>query len=380
MEQHQGIVRVVDPNEEQEDEALIALRALPKFEPLVVPDAPSHFSLASVFGSLSTPADSRGASTELAFNPSVLIDILVQINAHSKRCGQDIQEFQKSLGTKMRALDDFTSGAVQELAATHQQAKTHSDQLLSVHALSKQAQTTTTLLHGIVDKLNLISDALPAEAGAVGISESAYPHLYQYLHQTPGHWHHTGLTGAAGGGTTTKSSSLDTRSERSALSGLALLGQNTTPLNRHRPTATTTATSTTAAAGASSTTSATATSQGYPNTMASRTAGLAAPKARASMALVSNSLNFLPMQSTSISDLDSVFGSLSTSTMESAGNGSLLSVSPIPRSLSADMLQEAGVTVNGQMGTMPSPQQQQQRTMRASDNLRRLANKPAPGP
>ncbi|OAQ25393.1 hypothetical protein K457DRAFT_760525 [Linnemannia elongata AG-77] len=181
MDQVPGIIRVVDPNEEQEDEALVALRALPKFEPLVVPDAPSHFSLTSVFGAFSATADSRGASTELAFNPSVLIDILVQINAHSKRCGQDIQEFQRSLGTKMRALDDFTAGAVQELTVIHQQAKTNSGELLSVHALSKQAQTTTTLLHGIVDKLNLISDALPAEAGVVGISESAYPHLYQYL-------------------------------------------------------------------------------------------------------------------------------------------------------------------------------------------------------
>ncbi|KAG0068048.1 hypothetical protein BGZ89_005320 [Linnemannia elongata] len=131
MDQDPGIIRVVDPNEEQEDEALVALRALPKFEPLVVPDAPSHFSLTSVFGAFSATADSRGASTELAFNPSVLIDILVQINAHSKRCGQDIQEFQRSLGTKMRALDDFTAGAVQELTAIHQQAKTNSGELLS---------------------------------------------------------------------------------------------------------------------------------------------------------------------------------------------------------------------------------------------------------
>ncbi|KAF9341149.1 hypothetical protein BGZ91_010709 [Linnemannia elongata] len=181
MDQDPGIIRVVDPNEEQEDEALVALRALPKFEPLVVPDAPSHFSLTSVFGAFSATADSRGASTELAFNPSVLIDILVQVNAHSKRCGQDIQEFQRSLGTKMRALDDFTAGAVQELTAIHQQAKTNSGELLSVHALSKQAQTTTTLLHGIVDKLNLISDALPAEAGvqvfcAIGVGAAGPEH------------------------------------------------------------------------------------------------------------------------------------------------------------------------------------------------------------
>lgn len=61
----------------------------------------------------------------------MLVDILVQINAHSKRCGQDIQEFQRLLGTKMRALDDFTAGAVQELTAIHQQAKTNSAELLS---------------------------------------------------------------------------------------------------------------------------------------------------------------------------------------------------------------------------------------------------------
>ncbi|KAG9072172.1 hypothetical protein KI688_006396 [Linnemannia hyalina] len=242
MDQDPGIIRVVDPNEEQEDEALVALRALPKFEPLVVPDAPSHFSLTSVFGAFSTSADSRGASTELAFNPSVLVDILVQINGHSKRCGQDIQEFQRSLGTKMRALDDFTTGAVQELTAIHQQAKTNSGELLSVHALSKQAQTTTTLLHGIVDKLNLISDALPTEAGVVGISESAYPHLYQYLHQPPEQHHHRGYTSTGA----TKSSSIDSSPESrfSAPSGLALLGQNTTPLNR-RPTTTTAAMSAT---------------------------------------------------------------------------------------------------------------------------------------
>ncbi|KAH7030299.1 hypothetical protein BKA57DRAFT_478846 [Linnemannia elongata] len=386
MDQDPGIIRVVDPNEEQEDEALVALRALPKFEPLVVPDAPSHFSLTSVFGAFSATADSRGASTELAFNPSVLIDILVQINAHSKRCGQDIQEFQRSLGTKMRALDDFTAGAVQELTAIHQQAKTNSGELLSVHALSKQAQTTTTLLHGIVDKLNLISDALPAEAGVVGISESAYPHLYQYLHQPPEqhHYHRHGYTRTGATNSSSIESSPDSRF--SAPSGLALLGQNTTSLNR-RPTATTAATS---ATGAGATTT-TGTSQGYPHQhyAPSRTTALAIPKARASMALASSSLNFLSMQSTSVSDLDSTFGSL---TMD-AGGGGLLSVSPIPRSRSADIVKDSSVsqgqgqgqgqwdaTTGRRMdegnGVMSPPQQ---RTMRASDNLRRLAKKPAPG-
>lgn len=248
--------------------------------------------------------------------------------------------------------------------------------LILVHALSKQAQTTTTLLHGIVEKLNLISDALPAEAGVVGISESHYPHLYQYLHQAPEPHHYHGYNSSA----TTKSGVESSSESRfSAPSGLALLGQNTAPMNR-RPTATSAAIP---AAG----TAMSATSQGYPHHHASsRTAGIAVPKARASMALASSLLNFLPMQSTSISDLDSTFGSLSMDNGSSGGG--LLSVSPIPRSLSADMVQESGTgqgqgqwdatgrRMNEGNGVMSPPQQ---RTMRASDNLRRLANKPAPG-
>ncbi|KAG0198889.1 hypothetical protein BGX28_007727 [Mortierella sp. GBA30] len=134
MEQHSqapGIITVVDQNEEQEDEALAALRDLPKFEPLVVPELASHFTLATVFGSLAISSDSKQATSERAFNPNVLVDIFVQMNAHSKKCAQDIQEYQRSLGVKMRILDDYTTGAVQELSNIHQQVKTHSDHLLS---------------------------------------------------------------------------------------------------------------------------------------------------------------------------------------------------------------------------------------------------------
>lgn len=75
-----------------------------------------------------------------------------------------------------------------------------------------------------------------------------------------------------------------------------------------------------------------------------------------------------------------------------AGGGGLLSVSPIPRSRSVDMVQDSSVDqgqgqgqwdattgrrMNEGNGVMSPPQQ---RTMRASDNLRRLANKPAPAP
>ncbi|KAG0092769.1 hypothetical protein BGZ93_005659 [Podila epicladia] len=129
MSHDKGIITVVGQNEEQDDEDLVALRELPRFEPLVVPEIPSQFSLASVFGSLSVSKHSDVG--EQAFNPNTLVDILVQVNAHSKRCAQDIQDYQRLLAIKMKTLDDFTSGAVQELGSIHQRAKVNSDQLLS---------------------------------------------------------------------------------------------------------------------------------------------------------------------------------------------------------------------------------------------------------
>ncbi|KAF9300125.1 hypothetical protein BGZ74_008283 [Mortierella antarctica] len=63
MSHDKGIITVVGQNEEQDDEDLVALRQLPR------------------------------------------------VNAHSKRCAQDIQDYQRLLAIKMRTLDDFTSGA-----------------------------------------------------------------------------------------------------------------------------------------------------------------------------------------------------------------------------------------------------------------------------
>jgi hypothetical protein len=67
----------------------------------------------------------------MAFNPNILVDILVQMNTHSKKCALDIQSYQRSLALRMRALDDYTTEAVQELSSVQQQAKSHGDQLLS---------------------------------------------------------------------------------------------------------------------------------------------------------------------------------------------------------------------------------------------------------
>ncbi|KAG0044523.1 hypothetical protein BGZ83_010262 [Gryganskiella cystojenkinii] len=167
MDQDNGIITVSGQDEQAEDEALIALRKLPRFEPLVVPDTPSHFSLASVFGALSTsPSGSKrdsSVATDVTFNPDILVDIFLQMNTHSKKCALDIQQFQRSLAQKMKSLDDSTTEAVQELGAVQHQAKTHADQLLSVHAIAKQAQVTKLLLHTILDKVALISNYLPAE-------------------------------------------------------------------------------------------------------------------------------------------------------------------------------------------------------------------------
>ncbi|KAG0036293.1 hypothetical protein BGZ82_004418 [Podila clonocystis] len=158
MSHDRGIITVVDQNEEQDDEDLVALRQLPRFEPLVVPEVPSQFSLASVFGSLSVAKHSDVG--EQAFNPNTLVDIFVQVNAHNKRCAQDIQDYQRLLAIKMKTLDDYTASAVQELGSIHQRAKANSDQLLSACGHIR-APSTGTRQQGNISGIIPESTAIP---------------------------------------------------------------------------------------------------------------------------------------------------------------------------------------------------------------------------
>ncbi|CAO3563029.1 unnamed protein product [Mortierella alpina] len=317
-----GIITVVDQSDEEEDEALVALRNLPKFEPLVVPEAASHFSLSSVFGALATSSDTRHDSSERAFNPNVMVDILVQMNAHNKKCALDIQDYQRSLGIKMRALDEFTTGAVQELGSIHQQAKTHADHLLSVHALSKQAQITTTLLHGIVGRLASISDFLDVETGSERKPSLDYlPNLYNYLHQTP-----------------------PAHSEREP-TGLALLGQ-----------------------GASSSSSSSRRTNQPRQNPTRNTAALSMPKARASMALVSSALSYLTMSDPS--ELEQLSGHSSRD--QASGGATSEHTQAAALSGPATSTNVGHTSLHQQLQQHNTPQQT---SLRASDNLRRLANK-----
>ncbi|KAI8603873.1 hypothetical protein EDD21DRAFT_7815 [Dissophora ornata] len=336
MEQPDGIITVVDQSHEQEDEDLVALRELPKFEPLMVNEQPSHFSLASVFGSLSTSTGLRHESSEMAFNPSVLVDMLVQMNAHNKKCAQDIQEYQRVLGLKIKVLDEYTTGAVRELTTIHQRAKNHSDHLLSgqeqpFHALTKQAHTTRTLLHGIVDKIVAVSEILPADIGMERPSAEKYPNLYHYLQQAPSA-HPRPDQSPADEGSSSGSGSTP--------SGLALLGHSAVS-RPHRPAA-----------------------QQHPP----RTAALSVPKARASMALASSSLNILSVHDPT---LDQGHGDPTSQPFEGSSP-----LGQVPRSITSSSLQDQ---LHGNIQAQPQTKQpQQQTTLRASDNLRRLASKAPP--
>ncbi|KAG0335757.1 hypothetical protein BG000_007258 [Podila horticola] len=358
MSHDRGIITVVGQNEEQDDEDLVALRQIPRFEPLVVPELPSQFSLASVFGSLSVSRHSDVG--EQAFNPNTLVDILVQVNAHNKRCVQDIQDYQRLLAIKMKTLDDYTASAVQELGSIHQRAKTNSDQLLSVHALEKQARITTSFLHGIVDKLAFISERLPPEPGNKETSLESYPNLQRYLQQVPQPYSHDTLepgqrnqSGSAG------------REGHHQPSGLDLLGHNTN-YQHHSIQKSNYRMASPLLASPSSITTTTA-----------RASALSIPKARASMALASSSMDFLPSHATAVTHT-----TLSNRELSSGLNDSQ---QDIPRSSTTGNLPETGATTRtsttpSRLGpfsgttTIVSPQPP---TLppRASDNLRKLANK-----
>ncbi|KAG0239512.1 hypothetical protein BGW41_007619 [Actinomortierella wolfii] len=151
-QQDPGIITVVSdqPRTGPEDEVLSELARLPKFSPLVLPEAPSTFSLANVFGTLaiqdssssaysagwSSPTGSgsgSGSGTGSVFDADLLADILIQYQAHTKACFQDIQERQRILGTKIRQLDSVATQALQDLLAVQYQTRAHVDQLHFAH-------------------------------------------------------------------------------------------------------------------------------------------------------------------------------------------------------------------------------------------------------
>ncbi|KAF9908535.1 hypothetical protein BX616_000104 [Lobosporangium transversale] len=380
----------VDQSLDREDEALAALRELPRFEPLVVPEQPSHFSLANVFGSFSIYTDSsKNESAEMAFNHNTLVDMLIQMSSHHKKCAQDIQDYQRGLAQKMKALDHFTTSAVQGLASIHHQAKSHADQLLSVHAIEKQAETTTTLLHGILSKIVVISDYLPAEASgpANKPSPQKYPNLYRFLNQTPSH--RTGDGKGQGwispSSSTTKltgGSTIDGSSGSiSTPSGLALLGQhshNPTPKTR-KPVATTAVAS---MDGSSSMSSLSSTSTIIvPQHI--RTSAPTIPKARPSMALASNSLTHLPIHAGTEVGAGGTLDSQQSQdefpatgrSIEGSSNSSSSSASLTPSSFYPSSILSSSSPFRYMSRNKTVSSKQDSLLLRASDNLRRLANK-----
>lgn len=186
--------------------------------------------------------------------------------------------------------------------------------LSAVHALVKQANTTTTLLHGIVRKIAAISTVLPSDTEFEEPSPERYPNLYRYLQQTP----------CSPPGENRRS----TENFGSGPSGLALLGHGSGVRMRQSNT------------------------QQYPT----RTAALSVPKARASMALASSALSFLPMFASSEPDESH----LASRSFEEASSQRQIS---------------KGGTMEQLEDRTPTRPRTPQSAQKASDNLRRLATK-----
>ncbi|KAG0234624.1 hypothetical protein BGW42_006375 [Actinomortierella wolfii] len=219
-QQDPGIIIVVSdqPRTSPEDEVLNELARLPKFSPLVLPETPSTFSLANVFGTLAIQDSSSsaysagwssltgsgsgsGSGTGSVFDADLLADILIQYQAHTKACFQEIQERQRILGTKIRQLDSVATQALQDLLAVQYQTRAHVDQLHFVHSLARQTETMSKLLASTLEKLSSIV-VMHSEAGddlqgststnnndtslaglLPPVDKERYPHLHAFISQ-----------------------------------------------------------------------------------------------------------------------------------------------------------------------------------------------------
>ncbi|GJJ77351.1 hypothetical protein EMPS_09710 [Entomortierella parvispora] len=363
QENYHGIVTVSGQEAQAEDEMLQALRALPRFEPLVVPETPSHFSLSSVFGALSTSQGPKRDTAEVAFNPNVLVDILIQMNTHSKKCALDIQAYQRSLALRMKTLDDYTAEAVHDLIAVQQQAKSHADQLLSVHALAKQADVTKALLANTLQKLQDVSRHLPPtpeDPSGEEPDSSPWPYLDPVTYPTLHHFLHQGTA-----------SHLSDPPNFKQPSGLALLGGQGQGHGHGQGQS--------SAAGASSQyyLAPTGAARSRSPALVSLAPTFSIPKASPSMALASNSTG------ATLSAFTASSSSSSSSPLHKVGRdqASLDSLASYTSSSSSSIRKSQTTTgqwpptnQNAVAIAIASPQPTTSNAPRASDNLRRLAS------
>ncbi|KAF9160806.1 hypothetical protein DFQ26_005158 [Actinomortierella ambigua] len=124
---------------------------------LVIPNGQRSSGWSSPVGerTSTTPAGTAGGFGS-AFDADMLADILIQYQAHAKTCFQEIQDHQRSLGTKIRHLDTVATQALHSLLAVQYQTRTHVDQLQFVHTLARQTETMSKTLAGTLERLSRI--------------------------------------------------------------------------------------------------------------------------------------------------------------------------------------------------------------------------------
>ncbi|KAJ3102713.1 hypothetical protein HDU97_000326 [Phlyctochytrium planicorne] len=148
-----GIVTVVAAQSNDEDpKDMQFLYKIPRFEPLLKSSIDTSFNWSTLFTPPTYSSKRRDAPHTL--DPIPFEGILQRIRKHSKTCIDAVLTDQKLLIERVNSMDEYCAKLANTMSGRVYQAKPHVDALTKLSSITKSAETTKSLLIGIVKALD----------------------------------------------------------------------------------------------------------------------------------------------------------------------------------------------------------------------------------
>ncbi|KAG1121725.1 hypothetical protein G6F42_012151 [Rhizopus arrhizus] len=174
----QGIIQVVSgPEDTEEEQELVLLRKIQKFEPFIQ-EQDKGFSIEHLLGLKSKESKSKNHNKEVQ---DPLLDIFFGLQAHIKEQMSHINLEQRILLKRITYVDELSTASAQTMAAAFNQAKLAADKVSEAVMIKEQAEKAQNYTIDIFKALSKLEQYLDPEDRILATNDinSKWPVLNQ---------------------------------------------------------------------------------------------------------------------------------------------------------------------------------------------------------
>ncbi|KAL7319572.1 hypothetical protein PS15m_002699 [Mucor circinelloides] len=177
----QGIIQVVSgPQDTEEEQELVLLRKIQKFEPFIQ-EQDKGFNIEHLLGLKSKEPKSKDHNKEVQAISDPLLDIFFGLQAHIKEQMSHINLEQRILLKRITYVDELSTASAQTMAAAFNQAKLAADKVSEVVVIKEQAEKAQNYTIDIFKALSKLEQYLDPEDRILATNDinSKWPVLNQ---------------------------------------------------------------------------------------------------------------------------------------------------------------------------------------------------------